>query len=393
MILISTRPACLVRFFFAALFNIFFISTYAFSQGKFLDGYTISFKGDTLKGFIRYEGWDESPAYIDFSSNKANDIQKIGSEEITEFYITPLNARYKSKKISILNISLSEIYTLPPSLQSKDSIVIFLREVTSGPKASLLEYVNSTSANHFYIEKDGILTELIYYHFYRLIREKKYLLTYDNYKKQLPSLLSDVQHADNKIPGYNQKDLRKYVEKYNEFFGGQKNINHSQDEHDFTIDFNFNGGMEGWQEPGVLLKSKLTYGFGIRANLPRRFHNRYFKINLSFIPGVSYKEIYNNYYGYETKKTTLKTLEFGFGTYFGSGNIRPFIGLDFAFPFNTWRSSILGPHVGIGLFRKFNLEISHFANFGTVLSNAPFFNKPRISLNYYLDLNQFFTKK
>ncbi|WP_221389694.1 hypothetical protein [Dyadobacter sp. NIV53] len=392
MISISTRSSCLARFLGAVIFIFFVFSTSVFSQGKFLDGYTVSLKGDTLQGLIRYEGWDESPVYIDFSSNKTSDIRKISSKEIKEFYITSVNARYKSKKIAVLNIDLSEIYTIPPSLQSKDSAVIFLREVTSGPKASLLEYINSTSATHFYIEKDSILTELIYYPFYRLIREKKYLLLYDDYKKQLPALLSDVQPIDTKIPGYSQKDLRKYIENYNEFFGGQKQINHPQDEHDFTIDFNFNGGIEGWEEPGILLKNRLTYGFGIRANLPRRFHNRYFKINLSFIPSVSDKDIYTNY-GYDTKKHTLKTLEFGSGTYFGSGNIRPFVGIDFAFPFNTWRSSILGPHAGIGLYRKFNIEVSHFANLGTILSDAPFFNKPRITLSYYLNLNQLVTKK
>ena len=393
MISISTQPTNLSRLFFVALFAAFLTSTDVFSQGKFLDGYVISLKGDTLKGTIKNEGWDQSPAYIDFRDTGKTDTKKVGTEEASEFFIPSINSRYIRKKIAVINIDLSQIYTIPPSLQSKDSLVIFLRQVTSGPKASLFEYINSSSASHFYVEKSGVLTELINYPFYRLIRDKKYLLTYDDYKKQLPALLSDANLNDTQIPGYDQKDLRKYLDKYNEFFGGQKHNPSFLDEHDFLIDLTANVGAASWEEPGILLKSRFTYGFGMRVNLPRKFHNRYFKVNLLMIPSVSLKDIYKNNYGYDSKKISVKTLELGVGTYFGSGKIRPLAGIDYGFPFNTWRSSILGPHVGIGFFRKVNIELSHFANFVSVLSDTPFLNKPRISVNYYLNLNQFFLKK
>ena len=81
MISISTKPTNLSRLFFVALFAAFLTSTDVFSQGKFLDGYVISLKGDTLKGTIKNEGWDQSPAYIDFRDTGKTDTKKVCTEE------------------------------------------------------------------------------------------------------------------------------------------------------------------------------------------------------------------------------------------------------------------------------------------------------------------------
>ena len=363
----------------------------ALGQGNFLPGTTISFKNDTATGFIRYPGWDENPKHIEFRRNNETDIQKLDAKSIAEFHIPSQNLIYKSRKIGVININPTAVYSTPPSLQVKDSIVILLREITSGPEISLLEYREALSS-HYYLEKKGILTELINYPFYRLVGEKTYLQTYDNYKKQLPELLSDSPELTTILPGYTKKELRKFIDKYIESVGVKKSIPESHNDEAF-IDLNLNAGAEAWREQGLTLKPKMTYGFGLRVSLPRKFHNRYVKFNMSIIPDIALNEIYNPSDPNLTDKVTLKTIELGIGTSIGSRKIRPFIGLDYAFPIRSWRSSILSPHAGIGYRRKFTLEVSHFANLNAVFMPIPLFSKPRITFNYYLNLNSLFSKK
>lgn len=392
MINIFTRFPLPARFVFCLLFFQLFISAKVFSQGKFLDGYVISSKGDTLKGFIRYKDWDESPAKIDFTSELNGKVQSFDAREIKEFYISTINLRYKSRKIGIPDIDLDATYNTPPSLIAKDSLTIFLQEVVSSSQASLLEYINDNKVFHYYLEKDEKFTELINYSFYRLIRNNRRLLTYDDYTKQLPELLADSPNFKLEVPDYSQKDLQKYVQKYNESLG-EKKYQSGSTVSNFTFDINFNGGLESWKENNLTIKNKITYGFGMRLNLPRNFHNRYVKLNLSLIPGIFTYLIDGTNNIYDIKKITVKTIELGLGSYIGSGKIKPFAGIDVSLPLKSWRTSILGPNVGIGFLQKFNLEISHFVNFYSAFVNTPLINKPRITLNYYLNLNNLFKKK
>jgi hypothetical protein len=361
-----------------------------YGQGKFLDGYIISIKGDTLKGQIRYEAWDISPNFIDFS-DKNGVVQKISSEDSKSFFVSQVNETYRSKKIGILNIDLNQFYTVAPSIIAKDSARTFLREIISGSNASLLEFINSAAESHFLLDKDSKLTELINYPFYRTINDKKYLIVYDDYKNQLSNLLSDSKNFKMSIPSYTENSLRKYIKRYNESLGEEEySIKADKFESGSSIDFLLSVGIEGWTEPGVNLKNSISYGIGFRVNLARKFNNRYIKINAFLNPRVFTGEVYNYI---PNEKISLKTIEIGTGTYIGTGKIRPFAGLDYGFPLDNWRSTSLSPHFGIGYRRQFNIEISHFANFTSIVSEIPFFNRPRITLNYSLNLNMLFKKK
>lgn len=362
----------------------------SFGQGKALDGYIVSTKGDTVRGYVRYDGWGTSPMTVDFAREKNGIAEKVGPDEAAQFYIAPLNERYISKRIGILNIDLSKTYELAPSFEAKDSVTVYLREITSGPKATLLEYMDLSEQPHFFLQKGGKLTELFNYPFYRLTGGKKYLIQYDEYVRQLPVLLADG--PDNgPVRGYSAKELGRYVDRYNGLNAPEKQKTGAAAESEMEIDAYVMGGIEAWEETDVNLGTTATFGVGLRVNLPRRFHNRYFKILFATIPGVSVSKVYNYV---PDEKTSLNTLEIGAGTYIGSGDFRPNIGFEYSFPMDSWRTSILGPHAGISFRRQFSLEVSHFANFSSLVSDeVTFFNRPRISLNYYLNLNKLFKNR
>lgn len=380
------RSHCL---FISALVAVMAVSR-GFGQGKMLESYIISAKGDTVRGFVRYDGWGTSPMTVDFAKEKDGVAEKVGPDAAAEFYIMPLNERYVSKRIGILNIDLSKTYNLAPSFEATDSVTVYLRQVTSGPKANLLEYLDLTEQSHFFLEKGGKLKELFNYPFYRLTGGKKYLIQYDEYVRQLPVLLADG--ADNgNVRGYTAKELKRYVDRYNGVNTSEKQSKGAAAESEMEIDAFVMGGIEAWEETDVNLGTTPTFGVGVRVNLPRRFHNRYFKILFATMPGVSVSKVYNYI---PDEKINLNTLEIGAGTYIGSGDFRPNIGFEYSFPLDSWRTSILGPHVGISFRRQFSLEISHFANLSTLVSDeVAFFNRPRISLNYYLNLNKLFKSR
>ncbi len=361
-----------------------------FGQGKMLESYIVSPEGDTTRGFIRYDGWGTSPMTVDFAKEKGGIVEKVGSDAAAQFYIAPLNERYVSKRIGILNIDLSKTYEQAPSLEAKDSVTVYLRQITSGPKATLLEYLDLAEQSHFFLEKSGKSKELYNYPFYRLSGGKKYLIQYDEYVRQLPVLLADG--TDNgPVRGYTAKELGRYVDRYNGVNTSEKRNKSAAAESEMEIDAFVMGGIEAWEETDVNLGTTPTFGAGLRVSLPRRFHNRYFKILFATMPGVSVSKVYNYI---PDEKISLNTLEVGAGTYIGSGNLRPNIGFEYSFPLDSWRTSILGPHVGISFRRQFSLEVSHFANLSTLVSDeVPFFNRPRISLNYYLNLNKLFKSR
>ena len=390
MISISTSPTILSRFFFIALFTTFLVSTDVFSQGKFLDGYVISLKGDTLKGTIKYEEWDASPSFINFTDQKGV-LQKIFSSEVKGFFIIKTGEKYESHRIGILNIDLRESYNIAPSLETRDSSEYFLEEIVFGLYASLLAYKNTAGVSHYFLKKGPRLTELYNYSFYKTVNAKKYLIDYDEYKNQLPKLLSDSEKFSVKIPSYDRKSLKAYIEKYNESLGATeyKKVPNKQTS-DFNVDVSFNAGVEGWEEPGMSLNYRPSYGMGIRFNLARNFYNRYVKLNYQIMPGVQISEVYPNF---ADEKVSFKALEVGVGTYFGIKDLKPFLGLDCSFPAPNWRTAILGPQFGFGYRRQFNLEVSHLVNIYSVVSKTPFFTIPRISLSYYLNLNTVFKRK
>jgi hypothetical protein len=382
--LLSNVSRVLTSFVFS-----FTLISHSFGQGKSVESFVISPKGDSIKGFVRYEGWELSPQTIEFTQTRDSPFERMGPDLVAAFYLVPLQERYVSKKIGILNIDLSKEYAQAPSFEAKDSATLYLREITSGPKAVLFEYLDATETAHYFLEKDGRLTELLNYPFYKVVNGKKYLIQYDEYKRQLTRLLSD--NADmGSIPGYSARELGKYVNRYNGVSGKSERKQKNSAESEMQIDVYPMVGMEGWKETGFDLGSTPTFGVGLRISMPRRFHNRYFRIQYSTIRGISTREVYKDSLD---EKMSLNTLELGIGNYIGSGDIRPNLGIDYSFPMDSWRATIFGPHIGISFRRTLNLEVSHFANFGSLFSDVTFFNRPRVSLSYYLNLNKLFRSR
>ncbi len=361
-----------------------FISINILAQTRFVPGYTVSTAGDTIRCFIKYEDWTMSPDKLEIKRTENQSIEIGSSRDISAFYIEGEKQTYQSKKIGVLNIDLIQEYKTAPSQEALDSTVVFLRLITSGPKATLLEYLNAEKIPHYFLQTSQGLKELIYYPFYRSQGSEKYLLILEQYKWQLPLLLPELKPGFQQ-PAYNEKALEKFINNYNEVNGPLK----SKTNNHFELDIGFAAGLE--DNTRNYVKNKAIFGLSIRVNMPRKFHNRYLKIGYMIIPGV----IRSPYATTDSNKK-LQSVELGVGTYFGSSRFRPSFGFDLISPIKIFLNPSFGPHIGVSYKRILTLELSHFANFFTLFAKdngVDFFNKPRISLTYYHNLNRFFDKR
>ncbi|MEO6287076.1 MAG: hypothetical protein ABIN80_08580 [Dyadobacter sp.] len=350
------------------------------AQGQLVEGYIITNQNDTIHGLIKDEGWTRSPETIQLKV-KNGPLQTFSADDTRGFGISATNEIYKSKKIGLLNITLTQMYLTAPFLETKDSAQVFLQEIVTGSRATLYEFLNASEQPHYFLEKGNLLKELYYYPFHKSINDRAYLLVYDEYKKQLTRLCVDADGFKAYMPPYQRKYLKQYIEKYNDAFSRDYKLLKSENR-GVTFDVDVNIALENWNQPPVVLTNKFTYGFGLRVNFPRKFRNRYLKFNIFTTPDAMPR---NNATPYE--EIPLTTLEIAVGSHFGAGKIRPYLGFQYSGVHKGRRPDFVGFQTGVSYKRRFYLEIGHFANFNVAISKSKLFTPPRISLHYMINFN------
>lgn len=350
------------------------------AQGKFVEGYVLNIPSDTIRGLVRDGNWATSPGRIEFKGVNG-EARVYSAEDIFGFGLVQTREIYKSKKIGVLNIDLTQTYMTAPSLIARDSVRVFLQEMVSGGRATLFRFFDQLERSHFFIEKDHALKELFYYPFYKSIGDQTYLIIYDEYKKQLSRLCGDAGRFTERSPPYQEKYLKEYIESYNARFT-KDSTRYRAESHRITFDFELSGGLENWKEDQIVVRNKATCGFGFRVNFPRKFRNRYARFNLLLTPDVKL-----GFNPQSFKSQTLKTLEVGFGRHFGTREIRPYLGVNASIVHRGYRTDFLGLHAGVSYRRLISLEIGHFGNFYCLLTRTRFLISPRVSVHYFADLS------
>ncbi len=133
------------------------------------------------------------------------------------------------------------------------------------------------------------------YSFYQSLNNQKYLIVNDEYKSQLPQILNASQDFKMQIPSYDGKGLRKYVESYNESLGSKIYLTKPKESKSgFEFDITLGGVVDGWKQEGIDLKNKPGFVIGLRVNLPRKFNNRYLRLNVNFMPNIGGDETLKN---------------------------------------------------------------------------------------------------
>jgi hypothetical protein len=142
------------------------LPTVIFAQTNFHQGYVVKSNGDTVKGYIDYREWSESPLSVDFKATK-NDQQTQHFDPTTsrgfgvngmETYIT-----YNG----LISNDLNHFPNLAVKLDtSKVQATVFLRLVTSGGHLSFYSQADSRKYRYFVSEGNATPVELKYTQYY-----------------------------------------------------------------------------------------------------------------------------------------------------------------------------------------------------------------------------------
>lgn len=282
------------------------------AQRNYVPGVIITLKNDSLKGFIDFRNWYQSPTDIVFKESLSNATeQRFGPADINGFKVAEPEIEYVSRKLSI-DITKQDINSLNERTERiVQDTPVFLMKIVTG-RYNLYEYMDEFSRVHYvYDAKDAPATELVYMQRFIERSSGSGIFLEERYKDQLTVLFGDnaaVAAQAGKV-AYREKNLKKLFLAYNEYkepgTGTPKTVT-SPKKARLPVTYGIMGGIafnsypfsgEAFIGHAEYENSKGPIG-GIWTEIPLGRSGR----NISFVAELLYKRlkttgVLNNYYG------------------------------------------------------------------------------------------------
>jgi len=213
-----------MQLFFKTLILLFAIPLLSQAQRNYKSGYVVNTKGDTLRGFIDYRGWDLSPHYIRFKTSKDGADQKLTPDDINFFSIDKTTSYRKfTGKISMDNTSEDHM------IQFRDTsykfATVFLKVLQKGKSLALYSYTDAIKTRLYYGEQPEYepieLVYRLYYDTDAVTYTHGKTVNEDTYMKQLYNLavkydaISLMLQKDIENAGYRDYYVNEIVKKIN----------------------------------------------------------------------------------------------------------------------------------------------------------------------------------
>ncbi len=214
-----------MKHFNKLLIILFLFPLFTLAQSNYKPGYVVTLKGDTIHGFIDYQGWDSNPTDISFKST-INDRkpQKFTIRDIGFFNVAGM-ATYQ-KHVCAISMDVTNIAHLGSNRDTSFRIdTVFLKILQKGKNVALYEYTDGLKTRFYISETPGYVpTELVYriYDDMGLATHKEGNTVIENtYLKQLFALANKYNALDDDLTrtlqsaNYAQPDLTEIVSKIN----------------------------------------------------------------------------------------------------------------------------------------------------------------------------------
>jgi len=149
-----------------SLLFLFVVPVFAFAQSNYKPGYVVKNSGDTVKGYINYREWDQSPQKIEFKNQlQSKEVINFTPGETKSFTIDGLE-NYISY-IGPISMDKSSFPDLPSELDTTKMVdTVYLRVIATGPNVSLFINRDKIKTRFFYKEDGSPLQELVYHQYY-----------------------------------------------------------------------------------------------------------------------------------------------------------------------------------------------------------------------------------
>ena len=205
-----------MRILFIALFIA--IPSFIFAQSNYHEGYIVKNNGDTLKGFIDYREWEQSPLFINFKVSKSDKEQRQFTPDSIRGFGIDTTESYISYQ-GQMSMDQNHFPDLAEGLDTrKVDASVFLKLVTSGKYLLLYSQSDQRKTRYFVAEVKSKPVELIYNQYYNSQHEsversifRGQLIFYINKYAPLNSnLIKDVEQT-----AFENDQLAKIVYKTN----------------------------------------------------------------------------------------------------------------------------------------------------------------------------------
>jgi hypothetical protein len=305
-----------------------------------MKGYIINNAGDTIKGEIDNKNWDTNPTQVKFRKEGATILTTYKPLEIKAFAVA--NDIYVSKIVAIDRspTEIDQMTTSPDPIMETDTI--FLNAYLLG-KANLYSF-NQGRKQHFFIEKDTVIQELIHNQYRKMIGAELMIVESDHYKQQLIMNMGDCENMVASIVNlkFDESSFIKLVNQYNLCAHSLSHYVKKNEKIKFEYivlagisrtDFAFNSITNFVPVSHSTPSIDFTGGIGLNITSPRNpnhwsFYNDLFYSHYRYTASFENKKDPNNQveYDYAFQFSYLKLANMLRYQYPGK-NIKPFIGL------------------------------------------------------------------
>jgi len=184
--------------FYPLIFLLFLIPAFSSAQSNYKPGYVVTFKGDTVHGYINYRDWNKNPKEITFKTDvNASDKKQYSVKNITAFGVNG-NETYRRSPMWVTQDKIDgDLSAGPDSTKKLDTV--FLRVVTEGKNLTLYAYADHIKKRLYFTEKgDKWIIELMY-HTYQDPEQPSNIIKKSTYKIQLQKLVAAYKPGDQKL--------------------------------------------------------------------------------------------------------------------------------------------------------------------------------------------------
>ena len=203
-----------MKHFLKLLLLIAIVPGFLMAQGNYKQGYILSLKGDTVKGYINYRDWNSNPTSILFKRglyDAATEKYSVANAAGFGLYGIEYYSRYTGS-ISTDQTDNSYLKTFIDTASRVDTV--FLRVLTTGKNVTLYEYTDVIKTRYFISSATELPTELIYHAYLaggdrvQKIRsfEQQLQALATTYRPQSTKIIDDIATAD-----YTASSLKKIV--------------------------------------------------------------------------------------------------------------------------------------------------------------------------------------
>lgn len=202
------------------LFVLFLVPKISIGQSNYIKGGVITFKRDTILGFVDDQEWVNNPVKVGFKTNLTDKEQIFQSSDIQGFFVASSGDTYVSKTVEYEKLSrnikktsygyMTKYYTREKDIRTQSA---FLRVISTG-KMNLYQFTDEDKELYYFLEQDS-KSNLLTYHYFQA---NMFVQEIKEFQNQLKTAFSDcrmLSDFDFSKLNYTSSSLRKIVDYYN----------------------------------------------------------------------------------------------------------------------------------------------------------------------------------